>query len=62
MIYRSYVVSKLFIGCYLQKAKWVRAAAKLVVVLWINVSALHVGSSKFSLWRPAGLAWTDEAK
>jgi hypothetical protein len=62
MIYRRYVVSKIFIGFYLRNAEWVRAAAKSVVVMWINVSAPHVGCSKFSLWKPAGLAQTDEVK
>ena len=47
MIYRLYVVSKIFIGLYLRKAEWVRAAAKSVVVMWINISAPHVGCSKF---------------
>ena len=36
MIYRSYVVSTIFIGFYLRKVEWVRAAAKSVVVMWIN--------------------------
>jgi hypothetical protein len=62
MIYRSYVVSKIFIGFYLRKAEWVRAAANSVVVTWINVSAPHVSCSKFSIWRLAGLARTDEVK
>ena len=62
MIYRRYVVSKIFIGFYLRKAEWVRAAAKSVVVMWIHVSAPHVDCSKFSLWKIAGLARTDEVK
>jgi len=62
MIYRSYAVSKIFIGFYLRKAGWVRAVANSVVVMWINVSAPHVGCSKFSVWRLAGLAGTDEVK
>jgi hypothetical protein len=62
MIYRSYVVSTICIGFYLRKAEWVRAAAKSVAVMWINISAAHVDSSKYSLWRPAGLARTDEVK
>jgi hypothetical protein len=62
MIYRLYVVSKIFIDFYLRTAEWVRAAAKSVVVMWINVSAPHVDWSKFSLWKPAGLVRTDEVK
>jgi len=62
MIYRNYVVSKIFIGFYLRKAERVRAAANSVVVTWTNVSAPHVGCSKFSIWRLAGLARTDEVR
>ena len=62
MIYQSYVVSKIFIGFYLRKAELVRAAAKSVLVMWINVSVPHVGCSKFSIWALAGLARTDEVK
>jgi hypothetical protein len=62
MIYRNYVVSTIFIGFYLRKVELVRAATKSVVIMWINVSAAHVGSSKCFLWTPAGLARTDEVK
>lgn len=62
IIYRSYTTCQIFFGFYLRKVESTRAAAKSVVVMWINVPDPHASCSQYSLRRSAGLMRTDEFK